>query len=259
MGELRVQLALARAGLGSRRSCEALLRAGRVTVNGRRAELGSKADPERDDIRVDGQRLGPAEPVVHIVLHKPRGVLSSLRAQGGRRTVRDLVGVPYRLYPVGRLDADSEGLIVLTNDGRLALQLTHPSHQIEKEYRVLLREPPDEAQLRAWRAGVRLPDGGRGRAARVWREPGADRRWVRVVLREGRKRQIRETARMLGLRVERLVRVRMGGLSLGRLPPGAWRALGAAEVRALTARATGSPARRRASRTATPRARQEAG
>ncbi len=259
MPEVRLQLILAQAGLGSRRSCERLVRDGRVTVNGSPARLGSRADPARDEIRVDGRRLPRPEPVVHILLHKPRGLVSSTRSQDRRRTVTDLVDLPYRLYPVGRLDAAREGLIVLTTDGRTALRLTHPSHAVEKEYRVLLDRTPTEEQLDRWRGGVSLPGGRRTRPARVWRERGADRRWIRVVLREGKKRQIRETARALGLRVDRLVRVRMGGLSLGRLPPGAWRVLGAAEVKALTACRDRGDLRRRRRMRGTAGPPQEAG
>ncbi len=231
----RVQKAMARAGLGSRRACEALILAGRVTVNGRTPELGATVDPLRDEIRLDGERLPKAESPVYVALNKPVGVVSTVRAQDGRATVRGLVPLPERLYPVGRLDADSEGLVLLTNDGELANRLTHPKYGHEKEYRVLLNRLPDDAQLAAWRHGVVLEDGARGLPAAVQREtPAADASaWIRVVMREGRKRQIRETARTLGLRVRRLVRVRLGNLRLGELKPGEWRHLTAAEVRHL--------------------------
>lgn len=230
----RLQKILARAGLGSRRSCEALLLAGRVTVNGRPAELGSRADPLIDDIRLDGERLPRDAPALYVVLHKPRGVVTSLRQQGPRPTVRQLVARPGRLVPVGRLDVDSEGLILLTNDGDLVLRLTHPRFGHEKEYRVWVDRRPDAAQLEAWRRGVVLADGVCTGPAEVEVERSTGRgACVRVVLREGRKRQIRETARALGLRVQRLVRTRLGPLGLGDLRPGEWRELTAQEVRRL--------------------------
>jgi 23S rRNA pseudouridine2605 synthase len=231
----RVQKVMARAGLGSRRACEALILAGRVTVNGRIPELGATVDPSQDEIRLDGERLPKAESHTYVALNKPVGVVSTVRAQDDRATVRGLVPLPERLYPVGRLDVDSEGLVLLTNDGELANRLTHPKYGHEKEYRVLLNRLPDDAQLAAWRHGVVLDDGARGLPAAVTRErdAGEASAWIRVVMREGRKRQIRETARALGLRVRRLVRVRLGNLRLGELKPGEWRHLTPAEVRHL--------------------------
>ncbi len=230
----RLQKILARAGFGSRRGCEELILSGRVTVNGRIAELGQKVDPEKDDIRVDGERLRSPKPFEYYLLHKPTGVLSSDQSQGGHPTVVDLVPSKERLHPVGRLDLDSQGLILLTNDGDLTHRLTHPRYGHEKEYRVLLERPPDRKQLTAWRRGVILADGYRTRPARVWVEKRAkDSAWVRVVMREGRKRQIRETAKALGLRVRRLIRVRIGPIRLGDLPVGAWRPLTPEEVQAL--------------------------
>ncbi len=230
----RVQKILARAGLGSRRACEEWILAGRVTVNGRTAELGSRADPALDDIRLDGERLPAAVPTKYLLLYKPRGVETSMRSQSGRPTVRQLVPGERGLMPAGRLDVDSEGLMLLTNDGELALRLTHPRYGHEKEYRVLLDRRPDAAQLTAWRRGVVLPDGTRTHPAAVRVEGGVGQgAWVRVVMREGRKRQIRETARVLGLRVRRLIRTRVGPLLLGNLRPGMWRELTPAEVRRL--------------------------
>jgi 23S rRNA pseudouridine2605 synthase len=171
---------------------------------------------------------------VYVALHKPAGVLSSLKSQGGKATVRDLVDLPQRVYPVGRLDVESEGLVLLTNDGEAAHRLTHPRFGHDREYRVLLDRAPDREQIEAWRAGVVLPDGAKARAAEVWVQKAEGRgAWIGVILREGRKRQIRETARTLGLRVRRLVRVRIGGLKLGSLGPGEWRVLSSDEVRRL--------------------------
>ncbi len=233
---VRLQKVLARSGLGSRRSCEKLIRSGRVVVNGHIAELGSSVDPEVDKIQVDGVRLKPPERSVYIILYKPTGVLSSLRSQGGKPTVRDLVDHPQRLYPVGRLDVESEGLILLTNDGELTHRLTHPRYGHEKEYRVLLNRRPTDEQITAWRRGVLLSDGVKSLPAKCWLEKkkGGDA-WFRVILRQGRKRQIRETAQALGLSVHKLIRVRIGGLHLGDLQPGEWRLLAPDEVRRLLA------------------------
>ncbi len=231
MSAERLQKILARAGFGSRRGCEDLIRDGRVRVNGRAAELGSSADSETDDIRVDGARLSPPAESVYVLLNKPAGVLSAARPQAGRPSVVGLVDLPERLFPVGRLDLDSEGLLLLTNDGEMAQRLTHPRYGHEREYRVLFDRTPDPSQIEAWRKGVVLPDGVRALPARVWVEREADQgTWMRIVMREGRKRQIRETARLLGLRVRRLIRVRMGGIVLGPMKPGEWRKLTPGEV-----------------------------
>jgi len=230
----RLQKILAQAGLGSRRACEELIREGRVTVDGRAAVLGGSADPANEEIRVDGEPLPKPEASVYVALNKPVGVVSSLVAQGDRSTVCDLVDLPIRLYPVGRLDVDSEGLILLTNDGDTTFRLTHPKYGHEKEYRVLLSRAPDEEQIEAWRRGVVLPDGEKALPASVDVAESLGRKaWVKVVMRQGRKRQIRETARVLGLRVERLVRVRIDGLGLGNLKPGQWRRLSAGEIERL--------------------------
>ena len=227
----RLQKILARAGLGSRRACEEFILAGRVTVNNRPAILGQKADPSLDTIKLDGKPLEPPEAMAYIAVHKPRGVVSTLKPEGTYRSIRELVDVPGRLYPVGRLDVDSEGLILLTNDGELANQLTHPKYGHEKEYRVLVARRPDEIQLSAWRRGVVLSDGYRTQPARVdvieFFGKGA---WLRVIMQEGRKRQIRETGSQLGLPVVRILRVRIGSLRLGALKSGQWRSLSPAEI-----------------------------
>ncbi|MCC7361627.1 MAG: rRNA pseudouridine synthase [Anaerolineales bacterium] len=246
--EERLQKLMARAGLGSRRSCEDLIEQGRVTVNGKRAALGQKADPSRDHIAVDGEPLESPERFIYILLHKPRGVVSSLSAQGDRQTVRDLVPFPGRLYPVGRLDIDSEGLILLTNDGALTDRLTHPRYESEKEYRVLVRGEPRADQLETWRRGVML-EGSRTAPALVQREGRAHgSAWLRLVMHEGRKHQIRDIGRLLGLPVQRLIRVRMGGLALGDLALGQWRELRPEEVKLLRAPAKAVPAPARATR-----------
>jgi 23S rRNA pseudouridine2605 synthase len=232
--EERLQKILARAGYGSRRSCEAYITSKRVRVNGQFVELGSKADPEVDKITVDGTPIPKAEPMVYIALNKPRNVLSAVEAPDPRPTVRDLIPLPGTMYPVGRLDSESEGLILLTNDGELAHRLSHPRFGHEKEYRVLVARQPDEGQLAAFRHGTVLEDGYRTSPAEVrvdsFHGKGA---WLTIILKEGRKRQIRETCMQVGLPVVRILRVRMGSLRLGTLRPREWRHLLPAEVSAL--------------------------
>jgi len=232
--EERLQKILAHAGHGSRRSCEVLISEGRVTVNGELATLGQRADVERDTIKVDGQRVRAPEPSIYIALHKPRGVLSDAGDQTRqRRTVFDLVNVSGHLFPIGRLDLMSEGLVLLTNDGDLAHRLTHPRYEHNKVYRVRVEGHPDDKALRSWRRGVYL-DGRKTVPAEVRverREKGST--WLRVVLREGRKRQIRRVAAMLGYPVRRLIRVRIGPVDLGDLKPGSWRHLTPSERGAL--------------------------
>jgi 23S rRNA pseudouridine2605 synthase len=229
--EERLQKIMARAGIGSRRDCEVLIQAGRVRVNGIVAHIGAKADPAHDQISVDGNPLQKAEAFVYVALHKPRGVLSTVDAPDTRKTVRDLVPLPGTLYPVGRLDVDSEGLILMTNDGDLANRLTHPRYGHEKEYRVLVARQPDLPQLEAWRHGIILEDGYRTAPASVIVEEKFGRgAWLRVVIKEGRKRQIREMGSRTGLPVVRIIRVRIGSLLLGSLKPGEWRSLNQREV-----------------------------
>ena len=230
----RIQKILARSGLGSRRACEDLIAAGRVRVNGQIVELGAKADIEVDKISLDGRPIQAAEPLAYIALYKPRNVLSTVETPDTRPTVRSLVPLPGTLYPVGRLDVDSEGLILLTNDGELANRLTHPRYGHEKEYRVLVARHPDDDQLTAWRKGVVLEEDYRTAPADVRVESMAGKgAWLRVVMREGRKRQIRETGSQLGLPVVRIIRVRIGSLQLGSLKPREWRRLTPDEVERL--------------------------
>ncbi len=236
MSPERLQKVLASAGIASRRDCEALIAAGRVTVNGRVVVVpGTRVDLEHDEVRVDGQPIRMPAKRTYIMLHKPAGVVSTAEDTHGRPTVLDLVDVPARVFPVGRLDIDSEGLILLTDDGELAYALTHPSFEVEKEYRVLLDRPLTPEALRSWRNGVLL-DG--EMTAPAWVEligTAPEGVWVRIVLREGRKRQIRAVAKLLGYEVRRLIRVREGNLSLGDLPPRSWRYLTDEEVAALRA------------------------
>lgn len=230
----RLQKILSRAGLGSRRGCEEIISAGRVTVNGQVAALGMKADPQRDRIEVDGRPIEKSQPLTYIALYKPRGVISTVKTPFPRQTVRDLVPLPGHLYPVGRLDIDSEGLILMTNDGDLTNRLTHPGYGHEKEYRVLVARRPDEDQLAIWRRGVVLEDGYRTAPAEVHFQSASGKgAWLRVIMREGRKRQIREVGKTIGLPVVKIIRVRIGTLQLGNLKPRQWRHLTSAEVAAL--------------------------
>jgi 23S rRNA pseudouridine2605 synthase len=228
----RLQKILARAGLGSRRECEEMIRQGRVTVNGVPAHLGMRADPERDDIRVDGRPV-KIPPLMGFVLYKPRGVLSDPMPGSSSPTVYDLVPPVRPLYVVGRLDARSEGLILLINDGELAHRLTHPRNEHPKVYHVLVEGRPEAETLERWRRGIFL-DGRRTRPAkvRVIRYEGAHT-WLEVEMREGKKRQIRRIAARLGHPVRRLIRIRIGPVTLGRLKPGQWRPLTEQELRQL--------------------------
>lgn len=232
----RLQKILAQAGYGSRRACEDFITAGRVRVNGQIASLGQKADSAIDKITVDGKPIVAAETLTYIALYKPRMVLSTAEGERGddRQTVRDLVEIPQHVYPVGRLDFESEGLVLMTNDGDLTNKLTHPKFGHEKEYRVLLARRPDQAQLDAWKRGVVLEDGYKTAPVDV-RFEGAQGKgaWVRVIMREGRKRQIRETCKQLGLPVVRILRIRIGSLRLGNLKPRQWRYLTMQEVNEL--------------------------
>jgi|SRR5271157_671371 len=239
--EERLQKILARSGYGSRRSCEEIISAGRVRVNGQPAGLGDKADASQDRITVDGRALKIAEAPVYIALYKPRGVISSVSTPDDRTAVRELVPVAGTLYPVGRLDFDSEGLLLLTNDGDLANKLTHPRYEHEKEYRVLVAVHPDGDQLATWRRGIVLEDGYRTQPCEAYVESKYGKgAWLRVTLREGRKRQIREMGARTGLPVVRIVRIRIGALRLGTLKPRAWRYLTLEEIEALKKPASAS-------------------
>jgi 23S rRNA pseudouridine2605 synthase len=231
--EERLQKILAQAGHGSRRSCEQLIQAGRIRVNGQVAKLGQKADASKDKITLDGKPVAVNVEHVYVALHKPRNVLSTVAPEPGdtRTTVSDLVDLPDRLYPVGRLDFDSEGLILMTNDGGLANRLTHPRYGHDKEYKVLLARRPDDKQLQAWSRGVVLEDGYKTAPAQVRFQSTAGKgAWIRVVMHEGRKRQIREIGFLLGLPVVRILRVRIDTLHLGNLKRGQWRYLTTSEI-----------------------------
>ena len=232
----RLQKILAQAGYGSRRASEDFITAGRVRVNGKIASLGQKADPTVDKITVDGKPIAVAEQLIYVALYKPRNVLSTVERERGdaRETVRDLVDVPSHLYPVGRLDSESEGLVLMTNDGDLTNRLTHPRFGHTKEYKVLLARRPDRDQLEAWKHGVVWADGYKTAPADVRYESSQGKgAWVRVVMGEGRKRQIREICKQLGLPIVKIVRIRIGTLRLGTLKPRQWRYLTTKEIEEL--------------------------
>lgn len=231
----RLQKILARASYGSRRACEKLIEAGRVTVDGRLAQLGDSADPQTQKIAVDGVTLRYTRPTyTYIMLHKPRGVLSTVSDPHGRRTVMELVNVSERIYPVGRLDYESEGLILLTDDGELAQQLTHPSFEHARVYRVLVNGEPTAETLDRWQRGILL-DARPARFDNVEVESQErGQAWLRVTVHEGRNHLVRRVAAALGHPVIRLIRVAMGPLKLGELAPGRWRRLTVSEVKIIT-------------------------
>ena len=231
--EERLQKLLSAAGVCSRRAAEEYIEAGRVTVNGERARLGVRADPDRDDVRLDGKPLPSGAEPVYLLLNKPRGYVSTLSDEKGRRTAADLVaGCGARVYPVGRLDLDSEGLLLMTNDGALAQRLTHPSRQVEKTYHVWVRGAAEGAAERLSR--VRDLEGEAIRPARVETlRRGEGEARLAVTIHEGKNRQVRRMCAACGLEVTRLRRVREHTLVLGSLPPGKWRYLTAEEVAAL--------------------------
>ena len=231
--EERLQKILSAAGVCSRRKAEGYIEAGQVTVNGKPARLGDKADPHRDDIRLKGKRILPNERRVYVLLNKPRGYVTTLSDEKGRKTAADLVwdcGV--RVYPVGRLDLDSEGLLLLTNDGDLAQRLTHPSHEAEKTYHVWVRGPVKEAAERL--ARVTDLEGEPIRPAKVETlHQGDGTAVLAVTIHQGKNRQVRRMCAACGLTVTRLRRMREHTLALGELPVGKWRYLTAEEIEAL--------------------------
>jgi 23S rRNA pseudouridine2605 synthase len=234
---IRLQKILSQAGVSSRRAAEKLMAEGRVSVNGRTIfELGTKADPTTDDIRVDGRRIKAAERPRYILLNKPRGYVTTRSDEKRRKTVLDLLaGVREYVYPVGRLDYDTEGLLLLTNDGDLAAHLTHPRHGVERTYEARVAGMPDERALEKLRTGIPL-DGRRTRPATVQllnKDRRDDEGIVLITIREGRNRQVRRMLEAVGHPVQKLKRTKFGSISDRKLAVGAWRELTAAEVTAL--------------------------
>jgi pseudouridine synthase len=241
MAKLRLNKILAQAGLTSRRGAEDLLREGRVTVNGVAVrEPGAAADPERDLIHVDGRPLAAPAAHQYLLLHKPRGVVTTLRDPQGRPVVTDLVPRGARLFPVGRLDADVEGALLLTNDGALAHRLLHPRYGVPRVYEAEVAPAVARADLALWRQGVTLADGP-ARPLDVELLDGGHGRRLRLTFGEGRKHEVKRYCEALGHPVVRLRRVAFGPIRLGALPVGAARALTAREVRALREVATREP------------------
>lgn len=229
----RLQRTLARAGLSSRRGSEELIKAGRVEVNGRPASLGDKVDPEQDEVRVDGVRVSVDPGLRYVALHKPKGVTTTMRDRHAERDLRDYLPEGPRVFPVGRLDRDTEGLLLLTNDGDLAHRLAHPRHGVEKEYLAEVDGSPTPARIGRLRRGVELDDGiAKAVDARSVGRAGG-RFAVRVVMTEGRKREVRRMLEAVGLPVRRLIRTRVGPVRLGRMKAGELRDLSHDEVRDL--------------------------
>lgn len=236
----RLQKVLARAGIGSRRASEELIAAGRVTVGGEVAVLGRRVDPERDRIELDGVPVVTRTDLVYYLLNKPVRVVSTADDPEGRPTVVGLVPPEPRVFPVGRLDWDTEGLLVLTNDGELTHRLTHPRHGVEKEYLAEVDGVPTRGELRQLREGVTLEDGPTAPAEVQLVQERDGNAAITIVVHEGRNRQVRRMCAAVGHPVRRLVRTRIGPVTDRRLAPGAWRGLRPEEVRALYA-AAGEP------------------
>lgn len=238
----RLQKILAQAGITSRRAAEELITAGRVAVNGQVvAVLGSKADPERDSITLDGKPVRQVTRKVYILLHKPAGYVTTMKDPQGRPVVTDLLkGAKERLFPVGRLDYNTEGLLLLTNDGAWANTLAHPRHEVDKEYHVRVRGEVGPEQIASLAAGVLLEDGPTAPAQVREVKASDNNTWLSVVIHEGRFRQVRRMCEAVGLSVVRLKRVRYGMLALGDLKPGEYRVLSDGEARALSGDAPSS-------------------
>ena len=239
----RLQKVLARVGFGSRRACDELIAAGRVEVNGEPAEPGRRVDVTRDTVTVDGAPVGVLPDLVYYLLNKPVGVVTTADDPSGRPKVVDLVPSDPRVFPVGRLDVATEGLLLLTNDGELGHRLAHPSHGVEKEYLAEVTGQPGRAAIAQLRRGVVLDDGALTAPAKV-STPSAG--VLRIVIHEGRYRQVRRMLQAVGHPVRRLVRTRIGPITDNRLAPGHWRPLTTGEVRALAVASTAQrpPARK---------------
>jgi 23S rRNA pseudouridine2605 synthase len=225
--EVRLQKVIADSGLASRRKAEELISQGRVTVNGRVVcELGTKVDPARDHVKVDGRHLKPVPPQTFLMLNKPRNIMSTMNDPGGRSTIADLLpGVRMRVFPVGRLDFDSEGLVLLTNDGELAQRLLHPRHHVPKTYLIKVKGMLDGEDIGVLEKGVMLDDGRTGPAIIKKVGKATENSWLEITIFEGRKHQVKRMLEAVGHPVLKLRRVRFGPLTLGDLPTGQYRYL----------------------------------
>lgn len=241
---VRLQKLLAKAGYGSRRRCEELIANGLVRVNGEEPSPGRRVDPELDRVTVSGVPVTVDDRLVYYLLNKPPGVITTASDTHGRPTVVDLVPSDPRVFPVGRLDADTEGLLIITNDGDLANRLTHPSHQIEKEYFAEVDGKPEQSALRRLREGIVLEDGLTAPAKASYVPP----RGLRIAITEGRNRQVRRMCEAVGHPVVRLVRTRIGSLTDRSLKPGKWRHLTLDELKQLQSEASSPSTARSAKR-----------
>jgi len=234
LDEIRIQKILSQHGYGSRRECEKYIRDNRVRINGKLAELGQKANPFTDKIELDHRVISSQTfQEIFIAFYKPRKVLSDIKKVDDRRIVTDYVNLDQQFFIVGRLDYDSEGLILLTNNGDIANKLTHPRFAHEKEYHVKLAKIPDLRQLELWRRGVVIAGGYRSQPAIVEWLPKHKHDWIKIILREGKKRQIREIGLTIGLPVQRIIRKRIATIHLGAMKPGEWRFITEKEIRDL--------------------------
>ncbi len=234
MAEVRLQKFLAESGVASRRKSEELIEQGKVKVNGRLAMIGDKVDPKKDTITVSGKKIVKTKTFTYVVLHKPRGFITTMNDEMDRKCVAELIkDVPVRVYPVGRLDRDSEGMLLFTNDGAFANAMTHPTKHVPKTYRVTVRPSISEDQITALTQGVIIDDRKTAPAEVrvVTKEEG--RVVLEIILYEGRNRQIRKMCEEVGLEVARLKRTAIGSIKLGMLKQGAWRNLTDDEVRKL--------------------------
>ncbi|WP_108665686.1 pseudouridine synthase [Euzebya rosea] len=231
----RLQKVLAHAGQGSRRVCEGLIAEGRISVNGRTATLGDKADPKVDVIAIDGERIHVNTDLVYLLFNKPAGVVTTANDPEGRPTVIDYVPANPRVFPVGRLDQDTTGLLLLTNDGELANRVTHPRYEVEKTYMVQIRGPVSRKHLHQLQNGVELDDGPAKARKATLKIADQTRSLLEIVIAEGRNREVRRMMKAVGLELEQLVRVRIGPIHLGDIGPGKVRPLNGKEVRELYA------------------------
>jgi len=231
---MRLNKFLAQAGISSRRGADLLIQSGRVTINGVEIEqLAISIDEKNDEIRVDGKKVSLPEKFIYLLLNKPKGYLCTVKDSFGRPTVLDLVGKDKKVFPVGRLDLDTEGVLLLTNHGELAYRLTHPKFQVEKTYLVTVKGEINEKILKKFHKGIKLEDGniakGEGRILKIERNHSV----FELKLREGRKREIKRMCKAVGLSVTNLVRTRFANLTARNLKPGAWRHLKEKEVKSL--------------------------